>query len=351
MIRLLAPLLLLWPSPQQGVELPEGPVARAWAGVGAETKPIDLAETLLASEPWRGDPAAATPDQRWSSWARWLGEEAGAEEPGPRRRAGLLLLAREQGRWRDAWVHLERLGGFPEWAAAAMPHLLPGVPAKSALGRGGLPGPLPDGVLLRPAPPPALEAKTRGRIGTRSARVEGLRIGEAVVTLVVSVEPSGVEVDLLHTGGGPATLRVLLPTPAGQEIRVEYIDWMRQDEVGLPLTLELQPGDEEHNLFGRFHPRHEPLPATPKGALPQQLQRGGLWIECAEGAPAEAEARAAVRAFGALLEVPTGIRRPGTLPASPWSATILHLPADEAEARRFLARIASAVEGRLAASR
>jgi len=339
-------------SAQQGVALPEGPVARAWAGVGEGTRAIDLGTALLGEAAWLADPAAATPERRWSAWARWLGEGARAPRPDPKRRAGLLLLARDQGRWRDAWIHLERLGGTPEWAAAAMPHLVPGVPLGTPAGRGGLPGPLPDGALLRPVPPPALEYPEGGRPVARSVTVEGLRIGEAIVTFVVTVEASGIEVDVTHTGGGPARLRVLLPTPPGQEIRVEYVDWMRQDEVGSPLLLELSPGDEEHSLYGRFVPRREALPATPAGELPQQLLRGGLWIECAEGSAAEPESRAAARAFGELLGLRTGISRPGgPSPTPPWSATILRLPSEEAEATRFLGRIASAVEERVAGGR
>jgi len=336
--------LLLALAPQQGVRLPAGPVARAWAGVGPQTAPTDLGIELFADVAWLADPGAADPEVRWAAWSAWLSGEARSEESDPRRRTALALLAREQGRWADAWFHFERLAAHPEWAAAVMPRLLPGVPAGGAPGRGGLPGALPDGVLLRPAPPPEAIAENGLPLRTRTASVEGLRIGEAIVTLRVTIEPSGIEIDLLHTGGGPATVRVLLPEPVDQEIRVEYTDWMREDEVGNPLTVVLNPGDEEHNLYGRFRPRRSELPGLPPGELSEGLKRGGLWIECALGAAIEPEARAAAKALGEVFAFPHGLCRPGEPPpGAPWAATVVHLPADE-NAALLLARIASMAE-------
>ena len=54
---------------------------------------------------------------------------------------------------RHVWLST---GGDPPVCAALLSRFLPGAPAESAssAGEGGLLGPLPDGALLRPAPPP-----------------------------------------------------------------------------------------------------------------------------------------------------------------------------------------------------
>lgn len=347
-LRIACALLLLGLAPPAGeVQLPEGPNARAFAGVGPETEAIALGAQLAGRHAVLLDGAdrAAV----WRAWGQTLERCAASEEESPSERASLALFALEQGRWSDAWAHLERLGGHPEWSAAVLPRLLPGAPAGTPPGRGGLPGALPDGVLLTPAVPPPTREVLPGRIEPRAAEVRGLRIGEATVDLRVSLDGSGIQVDLAHTGGGPARVRVLLPEPEGLEIRVEYVDWMRQDERRLPLEVELLPGEEEHSLFGRFRPRPLALPASPRGPLPRALERGGLWVErppCSEELNAELEAAAA--ALRGALDLGGGVVEAGVSPrCEPWAPTLLHVPAEPAAARRLLAAIASRVERHL----
>ncbi|MCB9915375.1 MAG: hypothetical protein H6828_09525 [Planctomycetes bacterium] len=344
----LVALALSAPRADVGVQLPErsqrarlrrrgprdgGGRPRGRAGAGARR----------ARAPPRAD--ATT----WRAWGAALAGCAGDAEEAPADRAGLALFARAQGRWSDAWAHLEHLGGHPEWSAAVLPLLLPGVPDGTPPGHGGLPSALPDGVLLTPALPPSRWAPSASYVEPTQAEVHGLRIGDATVDVRVSLDGSGVQVDLLHTGGGPATVRVLLPEPEGLAIRVEYLDWMRQDAVREAMLVELLPGEEEHNLFGRFAPRRTPLPASPRGELPRALREGGLWFECGADEALE-EVRAAAEVMAAALGVPGGVVAPGEAPGcGPWSPTLVHLAYEPGAARRLLAQVAARLERRLTA--
>ena len=54
------------------VELPDGPAAVAWAGVGQETAPAPLGGSWLAERTTRAAGGADDPlEVRWLAWARW----------------------------------------------------------------------------------------------------------------------------------------------------------------------------------------------------------------------------------------------------------------------------------------
>jgi hypothetical protein len=179
----------------------------------------------------------------------------------------------------------------------------------------------------------------------RQATLSGLRIGEAVVDLRVSLEPSGIEVDLLHVSGGPATLQVRLPEPPGQALQVEYIDWLRQDGARVPLALELLPGAEERSLFGRFQPRPRPMPALPSGPLPRCLARGGLWFETPSDDALARKAQPIARAIAELLGIPGGELAAGEPSASGfWNGTVVHLEAGARGLEKLIALL-SMTEG------
>ena len=329
--------LLLLPLSAGDVLLPEGPAARAWASVDPRDALSDewlkeLGEDAPAilshPDPW-SQPAT------WGSWGRWLASgERTSQESG-----ALALLAARSGRPKDAWSHYAALVADPASAAAVMPRLLPGVPAD-------LPpdAPLPVGSLLRPTPPPGALDAARGVVAPVTASAT-FQVGEAQVRLVISIERAGVEAKLHHLSGEPASLHVQLPELPSREVRVTYIDWLRQETPNDPLLVELKPGmDGPVHLFGRFMPREEHLPALPKERLPAQLIEAGLWLEIEAGSSPTALQAAAADAITTCLGVPGGVRRAGAPSSStPSAGTIVSL-SDGPSGARTLSRIAGATE-------
>ena len=331
-----------------GIYLPDGLAQRAWASVGPTTQPSPAL------------PAAPTPDRAaaWRLWGEQLASESAAQaalQPSsPAARRDLALFALDQGRALDAWSHLAACGGDPPILAALMPRLMPGTTAPA--GPGGLVQPLPNDALLTPALPPRTPAARPGLLEWRSASLFGLRVGEATLALRVAVESTGVQVDVQHLSGGPASLRLLIPEPPGFEIRVEYVDWFRQDTLREPLALEIQPGDRVHTFFGRFLARPAGRPVGLPGHLPAGILQGGLHLVSSTGSSPQqqleelSELQAAAAAIGPLLGIP--IRASSQAPAKassaarPWSCTTVRVPPGAA-GRRVLAYIASAIEARL----
>ena len=59
----------------------------------------------------------------------------------------------------------------------------------------------------------------------------------------------------------------------------------------------------------------------------------------------KAELEAAAEVMAQVLGVPGGLLAPGgPPPGEPWSAAVLHVPSEDAAARRFLAQISSRLE-------
>jgi len=330
-------LLLLCPLPPGDVLLPDGPAARAWASVDPQAPLSDewaseLGEggprVLALLDPW------ATP-LTWQSWSRWLApsEKTSSE------RGALAILAARQGRPADAWSHYSALVSDPATAAAVMPRLLPGIPPGAAPG-----APLPGGSVLSPTPPPGALAAARGRVRPVTASAE-FQTDKATVRLVISVEAAGIEVKVHHLAGGPVSLHVQLPELLEREIRVTYIDWMRQDTRNEPLAVELTPEMEGPvQLFGRFLSRKESMPALPDSRLPVQLLEAGLWLEAEDGEPPTPLHEAAALAITTTLGVPGGARQTGSADAdSPSAGTIVRV-SEGSKGARTLARIASATE-------
>jgi hypothetical protein len=323
-----------------GIELPESAARATWAAVASDTVPaVFPAEwsALRAAEPW-------TTAAGWELWAKLLAEEAHAPAADPARRAALAVLAARQGRSDAAWGHFVKIGEAPPWQAAAMPALFPGV--ASAAGAGGLPAPLPADVLLSPClPPPTVDPET-GAITWTKATVHELEVGGAKLSLVMALDPTGVEIDLQHLSGPTARLFVRLPSPADFEISVEYIDWQRQETHGEPLEVKLVPGAEPVVLWGRFEERMVDLPGVRAGPLPAQVREGGLWLVVAEGVNAGARSDPLLDRFARLASDLLGVgvhiaeRTPEA--STSWTGTILHVPREGRAA--WLARLAGAIE-------
>jgi hypothetical protein len=333
---LLLPLLLAPTRDNSALTLPDGPAAKVWAGVGPDTQPAELPpEARLGLDPWN-QPAT------WKRWAELVRLEEQTNDPA--RRAELCLLAKAHGRASDAWHHYQALGADPTWVAAVTPSLLPGVPAGSPVAPGGRAAPLPDGVLLTPFLPPT---SRRGAVEWRTATVHGLTIGEAVLDLTITVEATGVQVDLAHVSGGAAKVSVLLPEPEGFQIRVEYVDWLRRDndQIRTPITVELKPGEEPRQLYGRVLEQRSHLPTGAARKLPASLLLGGLVFEVPADDPQRADLARIAGVIGELLQVETRVDTPGA-PRPEWSCTVFRLPPGHERLER-LRYLASAIEAYL----
>lgn len=320
------------------VELPDGAAAKAWAGVGSRTLPHPLQADLRRACDSTTPAGTAVPT--WRLWADWVAAEA--RESAPRQRAALCLLARAQGRHADAWEHYAHLIADPRWVASVTPYLLPGAPLDSPVGPGGTLEPLPDGVLLQPFLPPPTTNSAGARITWRTASVRGLRVGQATLDLIISVEATGVQIDLVHTGGGPARVAILIPEPPGHEMRIEYLDWMQTERTRVPILVELKPGEEPRTLWGRMIERRVSLPTGKAKRLPQSLVRGGLFLSLPADDPQRGAVGEIAPLLAELLGVNVGLTEPGA-PLPSWTGTVLHL-GNLAERGERLTWLASAIE-------
>lgn len=293
------------------IQLPAGPLRAACARLTARTEPASLAEDL--GERGKAPGIGRESLMQATTWERWhaaLLSLRTKEEP--RARARLALIALEQGRYASAWSHLEHASASPEVLAALLPRFLPGVPAGAALGNGGRAVALPDGARLTPALPPAVGADERAPDATtnapqpagesspfapaRSMRTE-LQIGAARVGLSVALQNEGVQVEVTHLSGGAARASIVLPRAEDHAIATEYVDWYKQETLGAPLEVVLEPESEPHVLFGRFEPRAPHWPTRIPQQLPAAIESGGLWLVVAPNDPERAFDEALARAF------------------------------------------------------
>jgi len=323
-----------------GADLPPGPAAATVARIPVDARPAALPVALAAEEALVGTPWSRT--KTWELWADWVADES------PEASASLALLAVAQARYADAWAHLDLAAADPAQAAMVLPHLWPGVPLGSPIEAGGVPGALPDGVLLRPTlPPVGTDPEHPPRAWTATAA--GLRVGDAVIDLRLVVDDSGVQIDLVHRSGGKAVVRVLVPEPVGVEIRIEYLDWFRLDTLREPIEIELEPGAEPRVIFGRVLERSESWPSAGGGGLPEGLRRGGLRLIVPANDPELELLRAVGAAIGRAAGVATHVTLVEEIDATPpisndsFGATDVRLAPGPDRARK-LAWLVSAVE-------
>ena len=318
------------------VLLPPGAARDAVAAIRA-----DIAPAELAGPEWPAwDDPAWDGHAPWARWSELVLEEAGASRPDAGRRAALALAAALQERPLDAWEHFAGTAAQPAVAAALLPRLFPGAPADAPKGRGGRPGALPDGVLLRPILPPLDLESPYGRPRIREMHFEGLAIGKAVCDVKLAVEADGVELTFTHRSGGAARVRVVLPVPIEEEVRALYVAWEQVHDPPPVIELELAPGTEdepgEASVWGRFYPRTLAWPAPSELALPRQLARGGFALEVDPGDPLAPRLARAAEALALVLGVPGRVQARGTVPAADAGVApqVFAFPAGEPEALR-----------------
>lgn len=241
---------------QDRLVFPPGPIEELVARLPVEAPPL--------ASPWpawddRSEPAGWGGERAWRRWVELVRAEARAPEPDPRRRVELALLARMQRRDADAWWHLSRAAADPSLVAAALPAFLPGVPLELL----GSAEDLPDGVLLRPALPPALHDR-RGslrQLAGRTMEHRFVRVAGALLMMRVVIEGDGVQVDVTHREGPEVRLSIAPPVPPGVEIGAIYADWESLDGNPEAAELVLSADAPSHSIWGRFLPRAERWPA------------------------------------------------------------------------------------------
>jgi len=320
------------PAPPR-FEFAPGPIADLAAALGSVQAPAELARADIAAD-WR-DPAA------FERWRAALADARTADARGARAR--LALLARRQDRDADAWQHLEVAGADPALLAALLPRFLPGIADEVAAGAGGLAGALPDGAIFTPTTPPRTRPLERGRIERRAMRVRGLRVGEAVLGLRVSVEPEGVQIDIEHIAGGAARVAVKLPIEPGFALANEYVDWFPAPMRGAAHVVEIRPGDEEHTLYGRFEPSDSAQTFALPPRAPAALELGGLGIRPESGADGRARAEALARALsGAPISLAARVLEEGA-PVAGWAPIVVDLRDTRTSAAK-IAALCGAVE-------
>lgn len=323
------------PPQDARLELPDGPAAKAWAGVGTETVPAELPVEVRALGSDASTPGA------WRIWSESL--EQVRRNGDPASRAALALFARAQRRATDAWTHLAELGPHPEFVAALGVRLLPGVPDEVQLGKGGMPVALEPGVRLEPLVPPTSGEAPRGQVEWRSATLRGLPVGGSRIDFTVTVEATGVQVDLAHAEGDDATVEVVLPLPESCGIEVEYLDWERLEvPVGGALEATVSATDlEARALYGRTFEERLEVPGGSVNQVPRQLTEGGLLLVLPEEDPDRPRLESIAEVLSGLLDVRVEVVLAGE--ESGWSGTRVALGiGDEREAR--LAFLASRTE-------
>ena len=317
------------------VELPPGPAADATARIPPGTAPAPL--PAVADDAW-------TKPVTWKRSAELLVAEAASAKPDPARRAELALLALAQHRYADAWIRYAECADSAPTLAALLPHFLPGVPVARAANLA-----LADGAVLAPAMPPFLAdapPPPRGYVQRRAMRIDRVPVGGSVLSLRVSVENEGVQIDVDHVEGPPVKVAIRFPEDPEFGYSDEYVDWFRQDQRGAPHEVALKAGDETHTLYARFEPRKPDWPTKEPDLVPAQLENGSILLLA--GPSAEERALAdAVAAF--LREGPLRIqaRRADSRAAAPEPFGVAIDLTSDADRARKLAWLAGTVERRV----
>jgi len=209
-------------------------------------------------------------------------------------------------------------------------------------------------VLLQPAlPPPSVHAAEvvlgTGRIRSSKMTVTHQRIGDAVVSLHFVLEYDGLQVDIEHLSGEPTMFWLQLPEPPDFEIGVQYLDWVREAEVGVPIQVELDAARPVRHLFGRYRPRSIDWPSLAPDTFGARFQRHGLRLVIGAGDPWEARLSGLAQGFELLLGCEVELLVEGVAdagagtssgaPPETWPGVTLHLVEGPSRSRKLMTMI------------
>lgn len=298
-------------SPGLILHLPPSAAARAWSLVGPDTKPRALPKEWtehLAPDPWSRPGTFAL----WAKTVRAANTEG---SQGEQARALLTLLSAAHQRPKSAWNHVASLSENPEWVAALVPRLIPGVPLATQIKNGGTPAPLMRGTRLSPIAPPRDPLIPAWAQAPRKAKVENLTFEDSAIDMEIDISGGGIEL-LLSLRSGPSTA-VACSTPfmPGFKVNSEYLDFERQEPVGSVHLLMLTPEDEEaRSLYSRLRKAELMMPTAPPADshLSQSMRELGMVLVIdSEPGP---RLLAAAKAYQELLQVPVDLAQTNELP-------------------------------------
>jgi len=298
-------------SPGLILHLPPSAAARAWSLVGPDTKPRSLPNEWiehLTPDPW-------SRPETFALWAKTVRATNTEGSRGQQARALLTLLSAAHHRPKSAWNHVASLSENPEWVAALVPRLIPGVPLTTQIKNGGTPAPLIRGTRLSPIAPPRDPLVPAWAQAPRKAKVENLAFEDSAIDLEIDISGGGIEL-LLSLRTGPSTA-VACSTPfmPGFRVNTEYLDFERQEPVGSVHLLMLTPEDEEaRSLYSRLRKAELMMPTAPPADSPLSQSMRELGMVLVIDSEPSPRLLAAAQAFQELLQVPVDLAQANEIP-------------------------------------
>ncbi|MFT5198193.1 MAG: hypothetical protein ACI87O_000846 [Planctomycetota bacterium] len=305
-------LATAWAAPQGTPEAPtawEAPtltfsapsLGKVWAAVGPETQPspLPLKAAALGSQPF--GPVVV---KAWSRALQIVRDPLAPLGERLQARLSLCLIAKSQGRDQDAWKHFQKLGDGPEEIARALPHMWPGVPFETSIGKGARLS-LEPNTMLRPAFP--LLPDDDAPNGTGPLRMTwkgGLKVQDQDLELRFTLQPEGLEMDLWNRGNDTLSIRTILPSPRNFECSYTYSDWEKTMDPHLGIAVQLPPDREDPwTLFSRLRPAFEAWPASPKQDA-EWFEDRSMRLILGPGEPATPALATLAKVLRDLLSVP-----------------------------------------------
>jgi hypothetical protein len=146
------------------------------------------------------------------------------------------------------------------------------------------------------------------RMERREMKLSSVVLGTARVELRVAVEYDGLQIDLVHVGGGEARARVVFPEPLDFEVTTVYVDWERAPQPGVPHEVVLSAEKPKVELYGRCRPAKVRWPLAVPLALDARVRERGFELVAAASEVSSARTQGLATALAALTGVPARVR-------------------------------------------